>query len=80
VAQTIQRALAAAQQKGMPAPLAQSLYPQLVTIFENTGGLAEKRTALKMSLLQVTVPAAKEAITAMLTALLEELADLYSLQ
>jgi len=80
VAQTIQRALAAAQQKGMPAPLAQSLYPQLVTIFENTGALAEKRTALKMSLLQVTVPAAKEAITGILATQLEELADLYSLQ
>ncbi len=80
VAQSIQRALAAGQQKGMPAQLAQGIYPQLVSIFENAGALAEKRTALKMSLLQVTVPAAKEAITAILSEQLEELADLYSLQ
>jgi hypothetical protein len=80
VAQSIQRALAAGQQKGMPPQLAQSLYPQLVTIFENTGNLAEKRTALKMSLLQVTVQAAKDAITEILAPLLEELADLYGLK
>lgn len=80
VAQTIQRALALGQQKGMPPQLAQSLYPQLVSIFENSGNLAEKRTALKMSLLQVTVPAAKEAITELLAPQLEELAGLYGLQ
>lgn len=80
VAQSIQRALAAGQQKGMPPQLAQTLYPQLVTIFENTGNLAEKRTALKMSLLQVTVIPAKEAITEILTGQLEELAGLYGLK
>ncbi|MBL8034377.1 MAG: hypothetical protein JNJ69_11780 [Leptospiraceae bacterium] len=79
VSLTLSRALAAGQQKGMAPQLAQSLYPQLITIFENTGNLAEKRTALKMSLLQVTEPAAKEAITSILSAQLEELADLYGL-
>lgn len=79
VSLTLSRALSAGQQKGMAPQLAQSLYPQLITIFENTGNLAEKRTALKMSLLQVTEPAAKEAITSILSAQLEELADLYGL-
>ena len=79
VSQSLSRALAAGQQKGMPPQLAQSLYGQLVGIFENTGNLAEKRTALKMSLLQVTVPAAKEAITSILAPQLEELQGLYGL-
>lgn len=79
VSLTLSRALAAAQQKGMPPQLAQSLYPQLVTIFENSGALAEKRTALKMSLLQVVQPEAKEAISQILNQQLEELAGLYGL-
>ncbi|MCX7631833.1 MAG: hypothetical protein N2Z22_00720 [Turneriella sp.] len=80
VAQSLQRALAAGQQKGMPAQLAQSIYPQLVTIFENNGSLAEKRTALKMCLLQVTEPTAKEAMSGILLSQLEELATLYGLE
>jgi hypothetical protein len=79
VSQSLSRALATAQQKGVPGQLAQGLYPQLVTIFENSGNLGEKRTALKMSLLQVTVPAAKEAITQILTEQLEALAGLYGI-
>ncbi|HRP70306.1 MAG TPA: hypothetical protein PLY93_12290, partial [Turneriella sp.] len=80
VSQSITRALAQGQQKGMPAQLMQSLYGQLVTIFENNGNLAEKHTALKMSLLQVTVMPAKEAITQILTTQLNELENLYGLQ
>ncbi|MCS6972660.1 MAG: hypothetical protein NZL89_06500, partial [Leptospiraceae bacterium] len=80
VAQSLQRALATGQQKGMPAQLAQSIYPQLVTIFENNGSLAEKRTALKMCLLQVTEPTAKEAMSGILLSQLEELATLYGLE
>lgn len=76
----IQRSLMAAQQKGMPPQLTQSLYGQLVTIFENSGSLSEKRTALKMSLLQVTQPQAKELISQSLSAKLEELEGLYGLQ
>lgn len=79
VSQSLSRALAAGQQKGMPPQLAQSLYPQLITIFENNGNLAEKRTALKMSLLQVSVPAAKDAITEILAPQLEELVGLYGI-
>lgn len=63
----------------MQPQLAQTLYPQLISIFENTGSLAEKRTALKMSLLQVIQPEAKEAITQILSPQLEELAGLYGL-
>lgn len=79
VAQSLQRALAAGQQKGMSPQLAQSLYPQLVAIFENSGNLEEKRTALKMSLLQVATLPAKEAIGEILAAQLEELTELYGL-
>lgn len=79
VSQALSRALAAGQQKGMPGQLAQTLYPQLISIFENTGNLGEKRTALKMSLLQVAVPAAKEAISGILAPQLEELQGLYGL-
>jgi len=79
VTQTISKSLQVGQQKGMPPQLAQTLYPQLIQIFENSGNLAEKRTALKMSLLQVTVPAAKEAITSLLSTQLEELQGLYGL-
>jgi hypothetical protein len=80
VSTSLSRALAAGQQKGMPPQLAQSLYGQLIGIFENNGNLAEKRTALKMSLLQVTVAAAKEGITSILGPQLEELQGLYGLQ
>jgi Mn-dependent DtxR family transcriptional regulator len=79
VSLSLSRALAAGQQKGMPPQLAQTLYGQLVTIFENNGNLAEKRTALKMSLLQVTQAPAKEAITSILAPQLEELQGLYGL-
>lgn len=79
VSLSLSRALAAGQQRGMPPQLAQTLYPQLISIFENTGSLAEKRTALKMSLLQVIQPEAKEAITQILSPQLEELAGLYGL-
>ncbi len=79
VSLSLSRALAAGQQKGMPPQLAQTLYPQLISIFENTGSLGEKRTALKMSLLQVIQPEAKEAITQILGPQLEELAGLYGL-
>lgn len=79
VSLSLSRALAAGQQRGMQPQLAQTLYPQLISIFENTGSLAEKRTALKMSLLQVIQPEAKEAITQILSPQLEELAGLYGL-
>lgn len=79
VSLTVSKALSVGQQKGMPPQLAQTLYPQLVSIFENSGNIAEKRTALKMSLLQVTQAPAKEAINALLSEQLEELVGLYGL-
>ncbi|MBV6494336.1 MAG: hypothetical protein LDLANPLL_02368 [Turneriella sp.] len=79
VSQSLSRALATGQQKGMDASLTQGLYGQLVAIFENSGNLAEKRTALKMSLLQVTAQSAKEAITQILAPQLEELEGLYGI-
>lgn len=75
----IQLALQAAGAAGLPPAQTSALYGQLVTLFENSGTMAEKKTALKMLLLQVAQPAAKTALTGRLDVLINSLGDLYHL-
>lgn len=75
----IQQALQAANAAGLAPAQTSALYGQLVTLFENAGTVAEKKTALKMLLLQVVQPGAKSALTGRLEALIGTLGDLYNL-
>ncbi len=75
----VQRALQSAVQAGLPGAQAQQLYGQIIALFENKDTLAAKRTALKMTLLAVMVPAAKSVLEQQLTALIAKIGELYPL-
>ena len=79
VAGNLQAALQEAVKAGLPGANASALYAQLAALFENQDSVNSKSTALKMALLQVTVPAAKNLLTEKLGSLIKQCGQWYGL-
>jgi len=76
---TIQQYLQQLKKDGLDATTASSLYSQLINLFENNGSYDSKKTALKMTLLQITDPSIKKNANELFGNLLDKAKDIYQL-
>lgn len=80
VSNKIQEILRQAIQRNLPQPMAQNLYGQLISLFENKDNYGIKKTGIKMALLSITQPEAKAFLENELSNLLEKVVELYPLE
>ncbi|MCS6984764.1 MAG: hypothetical protein NZM25_06540 [Leptospiraceae bacterium] len=80
VSQRLSQILHQALSKGLAPTMAQSLYGQLLAVFENKDNYEIKKTALRMSLLAIHQKELKNFLEQELSKLLDEAADLYPLE